>query len=44
MEAESQLKQYALDEKFKKAIGPTTLIKLVLIFSGAELKYIAPLR
>jgi hypothetical protein len=33
-EAESQLNKYSLDEKFQKAIGPTTLKKLVLIFSG----------
>jgi hypothetical protein len=39
-EAEDQLKQYSLDEKFKKAIGGLTLIKLVLVFAGPELKYI----
>jgi hypothetical protein len=33
-EAESQLNKYSRDEKFQKAIGPTTLKKLVLIFRG----------
>jgi hypothetical protein len=36
-EAEAQLKNYSLDEKFMKNIGKTTLIKLFLIFSGHEL-------
>jgi hypothetical protein len=36
-EAETQLNQYSLDEKFKKSIGQTTLKKLVLIFSGNRL-------
>ncbi|UCH96273.1 MAG: AAA family ATPase [Candidatus Aminicenantes bacterium] len=39
-EAEEQLKKYSLDENFKKIIGKTTLIKLVLIFYGSQLKYI----
>jgi hypothetical protein len=39
-EAETQLNRYSGDEKFKKTIGKTTLIKLVLIFSGGQLKYI----
>jgi len=39
-EAEAQLKQYVGDEKFKKSISKTTLIKLVVIFCGSELKYI----
>jgi len=34
LEAETQLTQYCLDEKFRKSIGQTTLKKLVLIFSG----------
>ncbi|MDQ1351139.1 MAG: hypothetical protein QG657_1441 [Acidobacteriota bacterium] len=34
--AEEQLKQYGIDEKFRKNIDKTTLIKLVLIFSGRE--------
>ncbi len=34
LEAETQLAQYSLDEKFRKSIGQTTLKKLVLIFSG----------
>lgn len=38
--AEVQLKKYSSDKKFKKMIGSTTLIKLVLIFSGHHLKYI----
>ncbi len=38
--AEEQLRQYSLDEKFRKSIGEkTTLVKLVLIFSGHELLY-----
>jgi hypothetical protein len=38
-EAETQLNTYCLDEKFKKAIGHTTLKKLVLIFRGSRLVY-----
>jgi hypothetical protein len=38
-EAETQLKKYSLDEKFKKAIAQTTLKKLVLIFVGHRLVY-----
>ncbi|MDQ1352701.1 MAG: hypothetical protein QG657_3007 [Acidobacteriota bacterium] len=38
-EAEAQLNQYDRDEKFKKAIGQTTLKKVVLIFSGTRLIY-----
>jgi hypothetical protein len=38
-EAEGQLKRYSLDEKFRKAIGQTTLKKLVLIFCGNHLAY-----
>ena len=41
--AEEQVKKYSLDEKFKKTIGSTTLIKLVLVFSGTQLKYINPI-
>lgn len=37
--AEQQLRTYALDEKLVKSIGNKTLIKLVLVFSGTELKY-----
>ncbi len=33
-QAKDQLRNYALDEKYKKTIQKTTLIKLVLIFSG----------
>jgi hypothetical protein len=39
-EAEKQLKKYSLDEKLKKNIEKTTLIKLVLIFSGNEPVYV----
>jgi len=39
-EAEAQLKRYKEDEKFRKTIGKTALIKLVLIFSGNQLEYI----
>jgi hypothetical protein len=39
-EAKEQLQNYSRDEKFKKAIGKTTLSKLILIFSGHELIYI----
>jgi hypothetical protein len=38
--AEDQLKHYSIDKKFKKTIGKTTLIKLVLLFSGHELVYL----
>ena len=38
-EAEAQLKRYSQDEKFQKAIGQTTLKKVVLLFSGARLVY-----
>ena len=40
VEAEEQLKQYCIDEKFKKSIGGTKLVRLVLIFSGPVLEYI----
>jgi hypothetical protein len=35
--AEEQLKRYLADEKFKKSLEKTTLIKLVLVFSGHQL-------
>jgi hypothetical protein len=35
-EAEEQLKRYSIDQKFLKNIEKTTLIKLLLIFSGHE--------
>ena len=38
-EAEDQLRQYSLDEKFKKGIGQTILKKVILIFSGTRLVY-----
>ena len=37
--AAAQLKNYSLDEKFKKNIEKTTLVRLVLIFCGHELLY-----
>lgn len=40
VEAEEQLKQYGLDKKFRNRIRGTTLIKLVLVFSGHQLVYI----
>jgi hypothetical protein len=39
-EAENQLKNYNMDEKFRKSIQKTTLIKLVLVFSGLKPVYI----
>lgn len=38
--AEEQLDRYTADEKFRKSIEKTTLIKLVLVFSGHEAIYI----
>lgn len=37
--AAEQLQNYGIDEKFKKNIEKTSLIKLVLIFSGHDLIY-----
>ena len=39
-DAEKQLKKYSMDERFKKNLEKTTLIRLVLIFSGHDLVYI----
>ncbi len=39
-DAEAQLKQYSLDEKFSKKMGKTRLIKLLLIFRGHEAVHI----
>jgi hypothetical protein len=36
-EAKEQLKNYSIDEKFKKNIEKTNLIKIILIFSGHRL-------
>ncbi|MGE5342584.1 MAG: AAA family ATPase [Candidatus Omnitrophota bacterium] len=36
-EAQTQLMQYSMDEKFLKAIGKTALKKLVLIFAGSRM-------
>ncbi len=36
-EAEKQLENYSIDEKFKKTIEKTNLIKILLIFSGHQL-------
>jgi hypothetical protein len=40
--AEEQLKKYSLDKKLEKTVENMILIKLVLVFSGTELKYIGP--
>jgi hypothetical protein len=39
-EAETQLKAYSLDKRFRRTIEKTVLIKIVLIFSGHEAVYI----
>jgi hypothetical protein len=39
-EAAAQLKQYSLDKRLKRSMACTTLIRLVLIFSGHEPLYI----
>lgn len=39
-EAEKQLTSYSLDKKLKKTLEKTTLIKIVLVFSGHEAVYI----
>jgi hypothetical protein len=36
-EAEIQLNQYSIDEKYSKTLGQTQLKKIVLIFSGPRL-------
>ena len=36
-EAEEQLRNYSIDEKFKKSMEKTQIIKLVLIFYGSDL-------
>ncbi len=38
-EAAAQLNQYCMDDKFQKAIGQTTLKRLILIFCGSRLVY-----
>jgi len=38
-EAGAQLDRHSRDEKFQKAIGQTTLEKVLLIFSGTRLVY-----
>jgi len=43
-EAEEQLRVYSIDEKFGKVIEKTTLVKLVLIFSGHEAVYIGDVK
>ena len=43
-EAEKQLKQYEMDEKFRKNIEKTALIKLALVFSGHKLAYIGEVK
>ncbi|MDQ1354152.1 MAG: hypothetical protein QG657_4461 [Acidobacteriota bacterium] len=39
-EAEEQLRHYCIDEKFRKRMEKTQVIKLVLIFYGSDLVYI----
>ncbi|HLP48061.1 MAG TPA: AAA family ATPase [Candidatus Kapabacteria bacterium] len=39
-EAKEQLRNYSIDEKFKKSMEKTQLIRLVLIFYGSDLVYI----
>ena len=39
-EAKKQLGNYSIDEKFKKSMEKTQVIKLVLIFYGSDLVYI----
>ncbi|MCU0287823.1 MAG: ATP-binding protein [Acidobacteria bacterium] len=39
-EAEEQLRNYSIDEKFKKNMEKTRVIKLILIFYGSDLVYI----
>jgi hypothetical protein len=39
-EAEEQLRNYTIDEKFRKSMENTQLIKLALIFYGSDLVYI----
>jgi hypothetical protein len=39
-DAEKQLNRYSKDEKFAKSMENTTVIKLVLVFSGHRLVYI----
>ena len=43
-EAEEQLRVYSIDEKYGKVIEKTTLVKLVLIFSGHEAVYIGDVK
>ncbi len=38
-EAEAQLNRYVMDDKFQKAIGQTTVKKLILFFFGTRLVY-----
>ncbi|MCP4213277.1 MAG: AAA family ATPase [bacterium] len=38
-EAKDQIQTYAMDKKYKKTIGKTTLIKLVLVFSGHKVMH-----
>ncbi len=41
-EAEAQLNRYSLDEKFKKSTAGTSVIRLVLVFTGNDLVYLEP--
>jgi hypothetical protein len=39
-EAQQQLQRYGLDERFRRSLEKTSLVKLVLIFSGTDLQYL----
>ncbi len=41
-EAEAQLNRYSLNEKFKKSTAGTSVIRLVLVFTGNDLVYLEP--
>jgi hypothetical protein len=43
-EAEKQLKTYGIDKKFKKNMEKTTLIQLVLVFSGHKAMHIGEIK
>ncbi len=43
-EGEAQINAYALDEKYKKTIEKTTLIKLIAVFSGHRVMYLGEVK
>jgi hypothetical protein len=43
-EAENQLRRYSLDERLKKNMAQTTLVRLVLVFSGTDLRYLGEVK